>query len=174
MGPFSWKWELTLFCISHPPPPVGLFKASGMFNHSVRGQGKRTDCDLVTQQNKDLFIGRKGDYNCIRPLRYYSPKTSQATCFTTMSRLLLQKWNHSLKDVKASLLAGPLFWLRDASAHNGKTSALDIPLETWMCSFLVEWSSCSCERSLKYGPFLQFFLSITSGDSTQPSHCALI
>lgn len=40
---------------------------------------------------------------------------------------LAPKWNHSLKAVKASLLAGPLFWLRVASAHNGMTSALDIP-----------------------------------------------
>lgn len=41
------------------------------------------------QQNKDLFISRKGDYNCVRPQIVF-PKTSQAKCFTTMPRLLLQ------------------------------------------------------------------------------------
>lgn len=169
---FSWKWELTLFCISHPHP-VGLFSASGMFNHSVKGQGKRTDCDLVTQQNKDLFIRRKGDYNCIRPLRYYSPKTSQAKCFTTMSRLSLQNGTIHWKMWKS-----PSGWVTfltqrcQCSQWNDFSSGHSSCI--WMCWFLVEWSSCLCERSLKYVPFLQFFLNITSGDSIQPSHCAFI
>lgn len=58
--------------------------------------------------------------------------------------LLAPECNHSLKDVLKSHFAGPLFWLRVASGHNGTASIPGISLLVFEGAGVL-WSGCSLE-----------------------------